>query len=65
MNDILEHLDDMMAVVGECYILLKLGGQLKIRITYWNHKNAYSDPTHKHFITEGTFKFFKIGRAHV
>lgn len=58
MNDILEHLDDPIKVMWECYRLLKPGGNLFIRVTYWNHKYTFSDPTHKHAFSEITLKFF-------
>lgn len=58
MDDVLEHLDDVIAVIRECYRLLKLDGKLFIRVVYWNHVFAFSDPTHKHFFSEIVFKFF-------
>jgi len=58
MLDVLEHLDDVIAALKECYRLLRSGGKLFIRVAYWNHKYSYSDPTHKHYFSEITFKFF-------
>jgi len=58
MKDIIEHLDDPIAVLKEAHRILKPNGKVYIRVVYWNHKYAYSDPTHKHFFTEIYFKFF-------
>ena len=58
MRDILEHLDNTINIMRECYRILKPGGKLYIRVVYWNHKNSFSDPTHKKFFTETTFRFF-------
>lgn len=58
MNSILEHLDDPIKIIGECYRLLKQKGKLYISVSYWNHKNSWSDPQHKHAFTEIYFKFF-------
>lgn len=58
MNDIIEHLDDTIKVMEECYRLLKSGGKLYIRVVYWNHKYSFSDPTHVRFFSEISFEFF-------
>ena len=58
MNDILEHLDDPMAVIQECWRILKQGGVLKIKVVYWNHHLTYGDPQHKHAFSVDYFLFF-------
>ena len=57
-TEILEHLDDVIAVLRECHRLLKSNGKLHIKVVYWNHKFSYSDPTHKHYFSEIAFEFF-------
>jgi len=42
----------------ECYRLLKPHGKIHIRVVYWNHKYAFSDPTHVKFFSEVSFEFF-------
>ena len=61
MNDIIEYLNNTIKVMEECYRLLKPGGKLHIRVVYWNHKYAFSDPTHVKAFTENSFDFF-IGK---
>lgn len=58
MHDIIEHLNDTLKVMEECYRLLKPGGLLKIRVVPYNHRYAYSDPTHVKFFTTVTWDFF-------
>jgi SAM-dependent methyltransferase len=44
---VLEHLKiTLLESVGECWRILASGGQLHIKIPYWNHPNTYADPTH-------------------
>ncbi len=61
MRDVIEHLNDTIAVMRECYRILKPCGKLYIRTGYWNHRYAFADPTHIRFFTEETFEFF-IGK---
>lgn len=58
LNDVLEHLDDPIKVIRECYWHLKKGGKLKIRVLYWNHIYNYSDPQHKHVFAPRYFEMF-------
>lgn len=58
MNDVIEHFSEPIKVMEECHRLLKKDGLLKIRVVYWNHKYAYSDPQHQSFFTEITWDFF-------
>ncbi|HEY0089051.1 MAG TPA: methyltransferase domain-containing protein, partial [Candidatus Lokiarchaeia archaeon] len=58
MNDILEHLKEPPMVIGECYRLLKKGGELRIKVVYFSHRYAWGDPTHLHAFSEVYFEFF-------
>ena len=58
MNDIIEHLNDTVKVMEEIYRLLKRGGKVHIKVIYWNHRYAFSDPTHVKFFSEVSFQFF-------
>jgi len=56
--DVIEHLDDFVSVMEELYRILKLSGQLKIKVPYWNSVSRHADPTHKRGFHELTFQFF-------
>lgn len=44
---VLEHLSiNLLESVGECWRILKPGGQLYFKLPHWNHNNTYMDPTH-------------------
>lgn len=56
--DIIEHLADVIKTVNECHRILIPTGRLWIHTCYWNNKQAFTDPTHRHFFTEDSFDFF-------
>ena len=58
LNDVLEHLDDVIDVMRECYRILKSNGILHIRVVHWSHRYSYSDPQHKHYFSEIYWEFF-------
>ena len=58
MNDILEHLDNPINILRECYRLLKEEGKVKIKVVYWSHRYSYSDPQHKRVFNDRYFKIF-------
>ena len=59
--DIIEHLTDVIKTVEECHRILIPNGSLCIHTTYWNTKQSFTDPTHKHWFTENSFDFFCPG----
>ena len=58
LDNVLEHLDNPLAVMNECYRILKNGGKIKINVPHFKYRAAFTDPEHKHFFTEDTFKHF-------
>ncbi|MEK6954513.1 MAG: hypothetical protein AABX01_05870 [Candidatus Micrarchaeota archaeon] len=34
------------------------GATIQIKVPYFNHQNCYDEPTHVHFFTERSFRFF-------
>ena len=55
MQDVIEHVKDVPAVLGEVYRLLRDGGVARIRTPHYSSYYAYNDPTHIHFF--GAFVF--------
>ena len=58
MSHVLEHLDDVVKTMEEIYRILKPKGKVEIIVPYYKAKDAYRDPTHKHFFTEDSMKYF-------
>jgi SAM-dependent methyltransferase len=58
MDNVLEHLDDVVGVMEECHRLLRPGGRLRILVPYGKTDWALQDPTHKHYFTERSMNYF-------
>jgi SAM-dependent methyltransferase len=59
-KDVIEHLDDFIAVMEEMHRILKVGGIAFIKVPYWNSWSAHVDPTHKRGFHELTFHFLDL-----
>ena len=59
--DVIEHLTDIIRTIEECHRILVPAGIMWIHTTYWNTKQSFTDPTHKHWFTENSFDFFCPG----
>ncbi|MBS1266581.1 MAG: hypothetical protein MAG795_00548 [Candidatus Woesearchaeota archaeon] len=57
-DNVLEHLDDTIGCMNELHRILKPGGKLILKFPYFQHPNAWVDPTHKKCLTVGTFRYF-------
>ena len=54
----LEHVTNLIFIFQEIYRVLVNGGEVELLVPYYNSVNAFKDPTHKHFFTEETFRYF-------
>ena len=66
---VLEHLRiTLIESMAECWRILRPGGQVHLKVPYWNHRNSYADPTHYWRYDVTTFHFFdpdtKLGRQY-
>jgi SAM-dependent methyltransferase len=44
---VLEHLKlNLVETMDECWRILRPGGRMVIKVPFWQHDNAYADPTH-------------------
>lgn len=61
LDNVLEHLDDLLAVMGELHRVLAPGGRLRVWVPYGKSDWALQDPTHKHYFTEQSMHYFCEG----
>src|SRR3990167_3033544 len=46
-NDVLEHIDDPINFINNCWDWLNVGGLLDMKVCGWQNPNAHVDLTHK------------------
>ena len=61
MRDVLEHLDDTLAVVEEIHRVCKPGARVHIAVPHFSSNGAFTDPTHKRLFSALTFDYFTEG----
>ncbi len=61
MDNVLEHLRDVVEVMRELHRLLRCGGRLRLVVPYAKSDWALQDPTHRHFFTEQSMNYFCEG----
>ncbi len=61
MFDVIEHLDQVVETLYECYRILKPGGILHMKTPHFSSANSYTDPTHKWHLGFYSFDFFVPG----
>jgi len=57
-DNILEHLDDIPAVMKELHRIVKPGGEVRIIVPYYNCYGACNDVTHKQYFSHLSFEPF-------
>lgn len=58
MDNVLEHLDNIVDVMRELHRILKKNGKAIILVPYGRSDGAIQDPTHKHFFIEKSMNYF-------
>lgn len=61
LDNVLEHLPDVVGVMRELHRILKHGAILKIYVPYGKADRAIQDPPHVHFFTENKYGLFYRG----
>lgn len=57
-DNVFEHIKNYLQLVKECYMALKKGGYLIVRVPYFKSKHAFVDPTHINFFTIQSMDYF-------
>lgn len=58
LQDVIEHVRDVPAVLNEVYRIVRHGGIVRIRTPHYSSYYAYNDPTHLHFFGALVFDGF-------
>ncbi len=59
--DVVEHVADLVALVGEVHRVLRPGGSFEITTPHFSSANAYADPTHRRALGLRAFDCFADG----
>jgi SAM-dependent methyltransferase len=57
-NNVLEHVPDLPALMGNCLHLLKPGGEFQIEVPYEKALAAWQDPTHVRAMNENSWLYY-------
>lgn len=55
---VMEHLPDLIKTVEELHRITRVGGEVVVRVPYYNSPDMFADPTHCRFFSERSFDFF-------
>ena len=59
--DVVEHVEDMVALVGEVHRVLRPGGVFQVTTPHFSCANAHTDPTHRRALGVHSFDYFVDG----
>lgn len=57
-NDVIEHLDDLLATMEELHRVCAPGAVVSITVPHYSSPNAFTDPTHRHYFSLFSFHYF-------
>ena len=57
-NQVIEHVEDVLAVVAELYRIARPGAIIRLDTPHYSDIASYTDPTHKHHLTTESFAYF-------
>lgn len=64
LNNVIEHLDDVVAVMGELHRIAKPGGEVFVKTPHFSSLYSWQDPTHKHHLAYDSFDYFAEDTKH-
>jgi len=56
--DVIEHLDNLVAVMEEIHRVCAPGAVVRITLPHYSCANAFTDPTHRHYFSWFSFHYF-------
>ena len=56
--DVVEHLDDIVATMGEIHRVCVDGAVVRITVPHFSCANAFTDITHRHYFSVASFNYF-------
>ncbi len=62
-DNVIEHLDDVVRVMEELYRIGKPSAIITVVVPFFPHRQANTDPTHRHFFGIHSFDYFIPGTA--
>jgi len=57
-NNVLEHVPDLAAMMGNCLVLLKTGGKMTIEVPHERGPGAWQDPTHVRAMNDNSWLYY-------
>jgi len=57
-NNVLEHVPELTALMGNCMRLLQIGGDFEIEVPYERAPSAWQDPTHVRAMNENSWLYY-------
>ena len=58
LYDVIEHLEDIVAVMEEIHRVCRNGAVVRITVPHFSCANAFTDPTHRHYFSRFSFNYF-------
>lgn len=62
-DNILEHLSDIIAVMGEIHRIAKNKAVVEVIVPHFSSDDSFTDITHKHFFSRRSFDFFTTDKS--
>jgi SAM-dependent methyltransferase len=63
-TDVVEHLDNIVAVMEEIHRICAAGAIVRIVVPHFSSANAFTDPTHRHYFGYFSFDYFTGEHEH-
>ena len=63
-DNVIEHLDNVVRVMEELHRIAKPSAEVIIIVPFFPHRQAHTDPTHRHYFGTHSFDYFVEGTAY-